>query len=78
LTGEGIAVGLAQSEVLITALLKEDPVGYEKAWQRVTRKTRLLTSGLVRASQVDLLRKRLVTTAEHHPRLFDRLVQMAQ
>ncbi len=47
LTGEGIAVGIAQARAAVAAIVAGEPGGYERAWRRVTRRHDLLTQGLL-------------------------------
>jgi flavin-dependent dehydrogenase len=74
ITGEGFAVGLAAAEALARAVRADDPLSYERAWTSVTRRSRLLTLGLLKASQVPSVRDALVPAAERFPRVFARVV----
>jgi flavin-dependent dehydrogenase len=74
LTGEGISVALAQAEVLAGCLAAGRPADYERAWRRVSRKSRLLTGGLLWSRHRPLLSARIVTAAEHLPALFTTIV----
>ena len=47
LTGEGIALSLAAAAELVACLVADRPAGYERAWSRVSRRSRWLTSGLL-------------------------------
>ena len=71
LTGEGLRVGLAQASAVIAHL--DDPVGYERAWAKVTRDYWFLTSGLV-AWATSPLRGAIVPLARHAPALFGTVV----
>jgi flavin-dependent dehydrogenase len=70
LTGEGLAVGLASAEALVRAVLADDPAGYEREWRRVTRRSRLLTEGLLRATRLAPVRSALVPAASGLPGVF--------
>lgn len=70
LTGEGIAVGLAQARAAVDAVVAGDPAGYEAAWRRVSRRHHLLTAALLQAGRVPLVRRHLVPTAARLPRVF--------
>jgi flavin-dependent dehydrogenase len=70
LTGEGIAVGLAQAAAAVESLLREDPLRYEDQWASSTRSSRLLTDALLRASRSPMLRRHLVSAARRYPSLF--------
>jgi flavin-dependent dehydrogenase len=71
LTGEGLAVGLAQARAAAEALEAGDPARYEAAWRRIGRRHDLLTAGLLAASGVPLVRRHLVGAAARLPRVFD-------
>jgi flavin-dependent dehydrogenase len=74
LTGEGIGAALAQAEVLAACLAAGRPEDYERAWRRATRKSRLLTSGLLWSRQRPLLARRIVPAAQRLPRVFTAIV----
>lgn len=70
LTGEGIALAIAQARAAIAAIVADDPGGYDREWRRVTRRYRLMTSALVGATRARPVRSRLVPAAERFPRVF--------
>lgn len=74
LTGEGISVALAQAAVLVECLQSGSAAGYEHAWRQVSRKSRLLTAGLLWSRHRSLLAPHIVPAAEHFPRLFTSIV----
>lgn len=74
LTGEGISLGLAQAEAAVAAVVAGDAQRYEKEWYAITRDYRLLTGGLVMATQVPLVRRALVPAARMLPTVFARAV----
>jgi flavin-dependent dehydrogenase len=74
LTGEGISVALAQAAVLAPCLRDGRPGDYERAWRRVSRKSRLLTAGLLWSRHQPLLAGRIAPAAERLPRLFTAIV----
>jgi flavin-dependent dehydrogenase len=74
LTGEGISVALAQAAVLAPCLRDGRPADYERAWRRVSRKSRLLTAGLLWSRRQPLLGRQIVPAAERLPRLFTAIV----
>jgi flavin-dependent dehydrogenase len=74
LTGEGISVALAQAAVLAACLRDGRPTDYEQAWRRVSRKSRLLTAGLLWSRQQAPLGRRIVPAAQRLPRLFTAIV----
>jgi flavin-dependent dehydrogenase len=71
LTGEGIAIGLAQARSAVAAVLAGRPACYESEWRRLTRRHHLLTRGLVAATRHDSVRRRLVLAAAALPRVFE-------
>ncbi len=74
LTGEGIALAVAQARIAVEAMVSDDLSRYEDGWRTVTRRYRLLTATLLGASQVPSLRRVLVPAAERMPRLFSTAV----
>ncbi|WP_123814299.1 NAD(P)/FAD-dependent oxidoreductase [Myceligenerans xiligouense] len=72
LTGEGVSVGLAQADAVIRHL--DDPAGYERAWRRVTRDYRALTTGLL-AWASSPARGAIVPAASHVPWLYGTVVE---
>ena len=74
LTGEGIGAALAQAEVLAGCLAAGRPGDYERAWRRVTAKSRLLTRGLLWSGHQSLLRPRIAPAAHLMPWLFTAIV----
>lgn len=69
LTGEGLRIGLGQARAVVAAIAREDPRGYERDWERVTRDFRRLTGGLVRLA-TSPLRGAVVPAATAMPALF--------
>ncbi|WP_277208360.1 NAD(P)/FAD-dependent oxidoreductase [Isoptericola croceus] len=72
LTGEGLRVGFAQARAAVVHL--DDAGAYERAWRRVTRDYRVLTSGLV-AAATSPLRRGVVPAAARLPRLYGGVVE---
>ncbi|MDN5796986.1 MAG: NAD(P)/FAD-dependent oxidoreductase [Intrasporangium sp.] len=70
LTGEGIAVGLAQAREAVRALAADHPDGYERAWRRVTWRASALTQALVWATRPPAGRRLLVPAAARVPGVF--------
>lgn len=70
LTGEGIALGLAEAEAAVTAVAAGDPGSYERAWRRLRRRHELLTRGLLGATRRPLVRRALVPAASAVPAVF--------
>ena len=74
LTGEGIALGLAQARAAVAAVADQEPARYEQEWRRLTRRHDLLTLGLVTATRVPAVRRRIVAAADRLPWVFDAAV----
>jgi flavin-dependent dehydrogenase len=74
LTGEGIALGLAQARAAVDAVRSGHPEGYETAWRRLGWRHDLLTHGLLTATRVPTVRRRLVSAAAGIPWVFDAAV----
>ena len=70
LTGEGIALGLAQARAAVDAVRRDDPASYEWAWRRLGWRHDLLTRGLLAASGRPGVRRRIVPAAAALPRVF--------
>ncbi|WP_353952171.1 NAD(P)/FAD-dependent oxidoreductase [Knoellia sp. S7-12] len=70
LTGEGLAVGMAQARAAVDAVASGDPAAYEQAWRRIRRRHDALTLGLVTATRLPLARRALVPAARIAPALF--------
>ncbi|MDQ3616122.1 MAG: NAD(P)/FAD-dependent oxidoreductase [Actinomycetota bacterium] len=70
LTGEGIALALAQARAAVEAVRSGRPEDYERAWQRITWRYRLLTSLLVTSTRLPVVRRALVPAASALPGLF--------
>ena len=76
LTGEGLSTGLATAAAAVGAVAAGRPQDYERAWRAATRPYRLLTTSLLRASQVPAVRPYLVPAARRFPGLFARAVDL--
>jgi len=74
LTGEGISVALTQAAALVDCLRSGRTAEYEREWKRVSRKSRVLTSGLLWARHTPVLAPRIVPAAALLPRVFAAVV----
>lgn len=74
LTGEGIAVGLAQAEVAVRAIAAGRPADYPPAAARVSLRSKALTAGLLATTRTDAGRRALLHAAHRMPWLFERAV----
>lgn len=70
LTGEGIALALAQAPAAVRAVVSGDLATYEREWRRITRRYRWLTHALLTATRVPPVRAAMVPAAQRLPRLF--------
>jgi flavin-dependent dehydrogenase len=70
LTGEGIAIGLAQARAAVDAVVAGRPERYEAAYRRLGRRHELLTRALLASSRTSLVRRQIVPLAARLPRVF--------
>ncbi len=70
LTGEGIALALAQASAAVRAVVSDDLTAYERDWWRITRRYRWLTRALLGATRTPPARASLVPAAQRLPWLF--------
>ncbi len=75
LTGEGLAVGFAAASALVDCVVADRPGDYETAWREVTRRPRLVTEALLRATRIAPVRAALVPVASRLPAVFDAAVR---
>jgi flavin-dependent dehydrogenase len=50
LTGEGMGIALGGAELIVNAVLANDPAGYTRHWRRMSRRYRMLTWRLLTTS----------------------------
>ena len=74
LTGEGIALGLAQARAAVTCLAADRPGDYERQARRIGLRQEVLTHALLLATGSQVLRRRLVPAAERLPWVFSTAV----
>ncbi|HET7431263.1 MAG TPA: NAD(P)/FAD-dependent oxidoreductase [Nocardioides sp.] len=70
LTGEGVALAVAQARAAVAAVLDNEPERYERDWRTVTRRYRLLTGSLLGATRLGPVRRSLVPAAQLLPAVF--------
>jgi flavin-dependent dehydrogenase len=70
LTGEGLGLSLAAAAELVNCLAADRPDSYDRAWAKVSRRSRWLTGGLLWARSRPALAARVVPFAARAPRLF--------
>ncbi len=76
LTGEGVALGMAQAHAAVAAILAEAPARYETAWRRLTWRYEVMTRALVGATSSTVGRRAVVPLAVALPRLFGAAVNV--
>lgn len=74
LTGEGIALALAQARAAVRAIADDEPARYDREWHLLTRRYRLLTAGLLGATRLQPVRRALVPAADRLPGVFSAAV----
>lgn len=67
ITGEGIALGLAQARAAVAAVADQQPHRYERDWRRISRSHNLLTKSLVLATSLPPVRREIVHIAARLP-----------
>ena len=76
LTGEGLGIAFGGAELLVNCVVADRPGDYDRQWQRMSRRYRLLTAGLLRAVEFGPTRSRVVPTAAALPRGFGKIVNL--
>lgn len=75
LTGEGLGIALGGAELLVNAVLADDPADYTRQWRRMSRRYRLLTAALLTASNSPA-RTMIVPAAATLPAVFNQAVKL--
>lgn len=70
LTGEGLGIAFGGAELLVGCVVADRPGDYDRQWRRMSRRYRLMTSALVRASAYRPVRSQVVPAAAAFPRVF--------
>jgi len=79
LTGEGLGIAFGAAELLVGCVAADRPSDYDRQWRRMSRRYRLLTAGLLRASTHASVRSAIVPAAAALPGIFAGLVnQLAE
>lgn len=76
LTGEGLGVAFGAAELLVGCVAADRAADYERRWRHMSRRYRMLTAGLVRATAVAPVRSRIVPAAASAPAVFARAVNL--
>jgi len=74
ITGEGIALALAEAKALVRCVVADRPDAYERDWRRATRSYRMITEALLLARGPLHLGRAIVPAAQRLPRAFEALV----
>ena len=75
LTGEGLGIALGGAELVVNAVVTDDPADYTRQWRRMSRRYRLLTAGLLAASNSPA-RSMIVPAAATLPKVFNQAVKL--
>jgi flavin-dependent dehydrogenase len=79
LTGEGLGIAFAGAELLARCVAADRPGDYDRQWQRMSRRYRLLTAAVLRTSEYSSLRSYIVPAASAMPKMFAGIVnQLAE
>lgn len=70
LTGEGLALAFATADVLVQCLVQDRPERYQRAAMRLSRRSRWITSTLLRARTSERCAPHVVPLAARAPKLF--------
>jgi flavin-dependent dehydrogenase len=76
LTGEGLGIAFTAAELLVNCVVTDRVEAYDREWRRMSRRYRLLTAAVLRASAVRPVRQRIVPTASALPGVFTRMVNL--
>ena len=76
LTGEGLGIAFAAAQILVDCVAVDRPQDYDRRWRRMSRRYRLLTAGVLHASQTPAVRTRIVPAAAQFPRVFGGVVNL--
>jgi flavin-dependent dehydrogenase len=76
LTGEGLGLAFGAAELLVNCVIADRPADYDRQWRQMTRRYRMLTAALLRASSYPLARARIVPAAAAMPSVFTGVVNL--
>ena len=76
LTGEGLGIAFGAARLLVDCVLADRPADYDRQWRRMSRRYRLLTAAVLRASAQPALRSRIVAAANTFPGTFAGVVNL--
>lgn len=70
LTGEGMGLAFGAAEALVNCVVRDQPSAYDGQWRTLTRRYRMLTAALLKATGCNPVRSRIVPAATVLPRVF--------
>ena len=76
LTGEGLGIAFGAAQLLVQCVTADRPQDYDRRWRQMSRRYRLLTAAVLRASASPALRSRIVPAAAQFPRVFRGVVNL--
>ena len=76
LTGEGLGIAFGASQLLVDCIVSGTAGDYDQLWRHMSRRYRLLTAALLRASAFAPLRSLIVPAATALPKAFTEMVNM--
>jgi flavin-dependent dehydrogenase len=76
LTGEGLGIAFGAAELLLNCITAGRVDDYDRQWRQMSRRYRLLTAGVLRASAFPPLRSAIVPAANAFPGVFTGAVNM--
>ncbi len=76
LTGEGLGISFSAAGLLVDCVAADRPSDYDRQWRRMSRRYRMLTAGILRASTRPVVRSRIVPAAKHFPAIFGGVVNL--
>jgi len=76
LTGEGLGIAFGAAKLAVECVAADRPQDYDRRWRRMSRRYRLLTAGVLHASQTPAVRTRIVPAAAQFPRVFRGVVNL--
>jgi flavin-dependent dehydrogenase len=76
LTGEGLGIAFGAAELLVDCVVADRPQDYDRRWRRMSRRYRLLTSAVLQASEMPIVRSRIVPAAAQFPGVFRGVVNL--
>ncbi len=76
LTGEGLGIAFGAAQLLVESVVSDRPQDYDRRWRRMSRRYRLMTAAVLRASAAPALRPRIVPAAAQFPTVFRGVVNL--